>query len=153
MKILTAVLPIILLSCVYDPPMKGKEVSVHNQTPRPLIIIDSLTGSYFKLYDTAIVNGRKYISRRPNFITDYGIFTRLYSTQEIKSLSKEKKNTITFYFVDQANLHDNPRTIFANNLYRSFTFNIDTLKKYELNHVLVTKDTILLEHDYDYRSP
>jgi hypothetical protein len=63
---LLSILLLFLFSCVYDPPRKGKEISIHNQTDKAIIIMDSLNGNRARLYDTAMVNGRGYISRQPN---------------------------------------------------------------------------------------
>ena len=40
---------------------------------------------------------------------------------------------------------------FDNSL-RSFDVNIDSLKKYDLNRLFITSDTILFEHDYNYHT-
>ena len=139
----------LLLSCIYDPPLKGKEISIHNQTNRPLLIVDSLTGGYFKLYDTAIVNNRRYITRLSNFVTEYGVF---HSDQEMEALKHKKKNSITLYIIGQENLKYAPDSIFTNRLFRSFELIIDTLKKHELNQLFITEDTIFLGHDFEYYS-
>jgi hypothetical protein len=143
-------LSFLLVSCVYDPPLKGKSFFIQNQTAKPVFVIDSLTGNYFKLYDTAKVNNRPYIGRRPNFITEYGLFERFYSNAEMDNIMLKKKGKSTLYFVDQVHLGDTPGIVLTNHLYRSFDINIDTLKKYGLNHLFVTEDTILLEHDFDW---
>lgn len=151
MKIRPELLLIFLLSsCIYDPPLKGKEVYIHNQTNGALLVIDSLTGNYFKLYDTAKVNDRVYISRRPGFIAEFGSYLRFVSNNEIDKVTLKKKNKITLYFVDKAYLQNESGTILSNNVYRSFDIIIDTLKKYELNHLFVTGDSIFLDHHYDF---
>jgi len=150
MRIKTALPLLLFLSCVYDPPPKGKELTIHNQTNKQLLVIDSLLGNYFKLYDTATVNGRRFISRQANYVMEYGDYLRFYSNLELGILKKKNFNKITLYFVDQANLGGSPRKILATHAYRSFDISIDTLKKYQLNHLFVVGDTIVFEHDYDY---
>ena len=140
----------LLTSCIYDPPLKGKTIFIHNQTGKTLFVVDSLTGNYFKLYDTAKVNDRRYISRRPNFMTKYGLWERFYSNNEIDSIRRKRNNRLTFYFIEQEFLQNTPSTVLANRSFRSFEINIDTLKKYELNHVFITENTVLLEHKHDF---
>jgi hypothetical protein len=143
-------IPFFLVSCIYDPPLKGKTVFIHNQTGQQLFVAESLTGNYFNLYFNATVSSRRYISRQPDFMTEYGLLEQFYSTSEMDSLQQNRKNKLTLYFVDQAHLQETPNMVLAKHLYRSFDINIDTLKKYELNHLFVTQNAILFEHNYDY---
>jgi hypothetical protein len=139
-----------LLTCFYDASLKGKEISVHNQTDKQFLLVDSLSGNYFKLYDTAMVNGRKNITRQPNYVTEYGYYNCFYSDPVLETVKIKKSNTLTLYLVEQANLHNDPKSVFAGRLYRSFNINVDTVKKYQLNHLFIMTDTIMLEHDFDY---
>jgi len=51
-----------LAARVYDPPIKGKEIIIENQTNDYVYVIDSLSAvGNLKLYDTFLVN--KYIYR------------------------------------------------------------------------------------------
>lgn len=141
---------LLLFSCVYDPAQKGKEILIHNQTGKPIIIVDSLTGSCLKLYDTAVVNGRKYISRQPNFIAEYSVYQKMYFDSEINNLKNKKINKITLYIIDTSTVRNTLNQISINHSFRSFDINIDTLEKYALSHLFINKDTVLLEHDYSY---
>jgi hypothetical protein len=47
-------------------------------------------------------------------------------------------------------VRDAPSVVLTNHSYRSFESWVDTLKKYELNHLFVKEDTILFEHRQDY---
>ena len=145
-------LSFLLVSCIYDPPPKGRTVFIHNQTGYPFFVVDSLTGNHLKLYDTTKVNDRHYISRRPNFTTEYGVFERFYSDNEINSIQHKRNNRLTFYFIGQEFLQNTPSTVLANHSFRSFEISIDTLRKYELNHLFVTKDTVLFEHHHDFNT-
>jgi len=144
------ILIFLLGHCTYDPPQKGKELLIHNQTDRAFLVLDSLNGKSFTLYDTAKVNDRVYITRQPNFVAEFTSFTRFYSNMKMDVIRLKNKNWTTLYFVDQADIHLSPQAILASHAYRFFSINIDTLAKYELNHLFITKDTILFEHDYDY---
>lgn len=151
MNLKPAILFIFLLaSCIEDPPRKGKEVWIQNQSARPLMVLDSLTGNYFKLYDTATVNGRRFITRQANYITEYGLCSRFFSEPEVNDLQSKNISRITLYLVDENYLQAIPDSVLVNHLYRSFDISLDTLKKYELNHLFITNDTVLFEHSYDY---
>jgi hypothetical protein len=138
---------LLLFSCIYHPPQNGKEILIHNQTDRPIVILDSLTGN-LKLYDTATVNNRRYISREPNYLTEYGIYPKFYSEVEMNHLNS--KNKITLYILDTFYLSNTLSQVSSKHLFRSFDINIDTLKKYNLNHLFINDDTIFFEHDYNY---
>ena len=114
------------------------------------MVLDSLNGKHFKLYDTAMVNDRRYISRQPNYITECGVYRSFYSDAKFDDLKNKNINKITLYVIDYANLENTPGSILINHSYRSLDINIDTLKKYELNHLFISTDTMLLEHDYNY---
>ena len=140
----------LLFSCIYDPPQKGKEISIHNQTDKPIVILDSLNGDYRKLYDTAKVNGRIFISRRPNYLTEYGVYQKFYFDLEMDNLKTKGINKIKLYIIDSSEQQKTLSKISINHSFRSFDINIDTLKKYDLNHLFISKDTILFEHDFNY---
>ena len=97
-----------------------------------------------------MVNGRRYISRQPNYMTGYGVFQKFYSDGEINNLKNKKINKIKLYIIDTNDLQNTLSQISTNHLFRSFDINIDTLEKYDLNHLFITNDTILFEHDYSY---
>jgi len=140
----------LVCSWICDPASKRKEVSIHNQTDRAIIVLDSLNVRSFKFYDTATINGRRYISRKSNYITEYGEYRHFYSLAEIDHLKNKNMNKITLYVIDQKDLHNVKDSILINHSYRSIDISIDTLKKYELNHLFISTDTMLLEHDYNY---
>jgi len=142
----------LLCSCVYDPPPKGKEIFIHNQTDRPIIIVDSLTGSQLRLYDTPMVNNRRYITRQAKYITEYGNYQNFHSDLEMDNFKLKNNNKITFYIIDTSDVQNILSQISIDNSLRSFDINIDTLKKYDLNHLFITSDTILFEHYYNYHT-
>jgi hypothetical protein len=140
----------LLCSCVYDPPPKGKEIFIHNQTDKPIIIVDFLPGSQLRVYDTAMVNDRKYISRQSKYITEYGNYQKFYSDFELDNLKLKNNNKITFYIIDTSQVQNILSQISIDNSLRSFNVNIDSLKKYDLNHLFIASDTLLFEHAYNY---
>ena len=40
------VLILLFFSCIWDSPQKGKELIIHNQSDKPIMVLDSLLGSY-----------------------------------------------------------------------------------------------------------
>ncbi|RYE14332.1 MAG: hypothetical protein EOP34_06815 [Rickettsiales bacterium] len=138
----------LLSSCVYDPQPKGKEIIIHNQTTKQVVILKSLTQADLSLYDTLMINNRRYINRRSNFMTEYGIYEIFYSNTEMNNL-KNLKNQITLYIIDPKVLQNNARQV-TNNSILSFNIDVDTLNRYDLNHLFITDNKISLEHNYNY---
>jgi len=64
----------------------------------------------------------------------------------------KNNNKITFYIIDTSDVQNILSQISIDNSLRSFDINIDTLKKYDLNHLFITSDTILFEHYYNYHT-
>ena len=139
----------LLKTCFYDP-QKGKDLIIHNQTNSFVVVLDSLNIEKIALYDTALVNGRMYISRKPNYLTEFNNFKKFISNSYILKLRKNKIDKLTFYFIDKINLGKSPNQILTNHLYRSIEINLDTLDKYKLNHLFLTDNSILLEHEHDF---
>jgi hypothetical protein len=140
----------LFFSCIYDPPPKGKELIIHNQTDKPIMVLDSLTGNYYRLYDTAKVNGKRYISRRADYLTEYGMFVNFISEDEFNSMGRKNLDKITLYVVNQDELQNSPKSTLTNNSFRSIDISIDILKEFELNHLFITNDSLFLKHEYDY---
>ncbi len=135
-------------SCIgtYDPPIKGKEIVIHNQTNRQILVLDSLTGQYFKLYDTALFNDRKYLWRKPNYIPEYGIYNHFISDENVEELRNEKKLNALFYFINQSELEKTPKEIFEKGLYRLCEIRLDSLEEKELTHIFLKSDTVFIDH-------
>jgi hypothetical protein len=141
---------LLLFSCVYDPPQKGKEVTIYNQTDKPVMILDSVNENDLRLYDTALVNGRKYITRYANYLTEYGHYQVFYSDNYLSKLKTSGVNKIRLYIVDPNDLQNTTGKILINPSVHSFSIAIDTLKKYTLNGLFITSDSIYFEHEFNY---
>ena len=102
----TAASPKILFSCVYDPPLKEKVISIHNQTDKQIIIVDSLSGNHARLYDSTIVNGSRYIARLPSYMIEYGVYKKIYSDDEINKLKNKKINKMKLYIIDKSDVQN-----------------------------------------------
>lgn len=141
-------LELFIPSCIgiYDPPIKGKEIVIHNQTDQQILVLDSLTGEYFKLYDTALFNDRKYLWRKPNYIPEYGIYDHFVPDDEVQELRNAKKLKASFYFIAQSELGKTPRQIVEKGLYRLCEVRLDSLEEKELTHVFFNPDTVFIDH-------
>lgn len=139
----------LMSSCVYDPPKKGIDIFIHNQTGKQIVIADSL-GADVKLYDTAKVNNRVFVNRLGNYMAEYTTYNKFFSQTVIDSFKKHNHNYITLYILDENHLPDSAGKFIFSNPYRSFDINMDTISNYKLNHLFIYKDTILFEHRYDY---
>jgi hypothetical protein len=85
-----------MLSCVYDPPQKGIDIWIHNQTEKPLMLMDSLN-SEAKIFDTAKVNNRMFIERPGNYMSEYATHNKFYSETFIDILKLKNQNFIRLY--------------------------------------------------------
>ncbi len=83
-------------------------------------------------------------------MTEYGNCQNFYSDLEMDNFKLKNNNKITFYIIHTSDVQNILSQIPINNSLRSFDVNIDTLKKYDLNHLFIRSDTILFEHDYNY---
>jgi len=142
---------LLLSSCVYDPQQKGKDVIIHNQTDKALIISNFLTQDNLRLYDTTVVNNRRYISMQPNYINKYGVYPRFYSDIEMDNLKNKENNKITFYISDPVVLRNTLKNAPIGKSLRLIEISVDTLKKYDLNHLFIFNDTVFLEHKYSQK--
>lgn len=147
------VVSILVSSCFYDPPLKGKTLFIENQTSDVLYVVDSLTGnSNLKLYDTFSVNNRVYISRRPNYIPAYGKYGHILSQTSIDSEKKKNRNDLTFYFISSNNLNKSVKDISTNRLYDSIKINFKAIEENNLNYLFYfKKDNIQFEHEYNLK--
>jgi hypothetical protein len=83
-------------------------------------------------------------------MTEYGVYQKFYSDGEMNNLKNKKINKIKLYIIDTSDLQNTFSQIYTNHLFRSFDINIETLEKYDLNHLFIINDTILFEHNYSY---
>lgn len=84
------------------------------------------------------------------YMTEYGNYQKFYADFELDNLKLKNNNKISFYIINTSDVQNILTQISSDNTLRLFEINIDSLKKYDLNHVFITSDTILFEHDYDY---
>jgi len=141
-------LTIIISSCIYDPPIKGKEIVIHNQTARPILVLDSLKGQNQKLYDTSLLNGRKYIWRKPNYVAEYSQFQHFIPDTQIQLLRRKNLSNVIIYFIDQSALENTLSQVSKDKSYRTLEVNLDSLEKNEWNHIFFTMDTVFIEHEF-----
>lgn len=75
-----------------------------------------------------LVNDRMYIWRKPNYMTDYSIFTDFIPDIYIQKLRSERTNRISIYFIDQSESENTLNQITTNHLYHSIEINLDSLR-------------------------
>jgi hypothetical protein len=57
----------------YDPPLRGNDIFIHNQTADFVYVLDSLPAAgTLPLYDTFSINRKPIVSAKPNYISKYG---------------------------------------------------------------------------------
>jgi hypothetical protein len=91
-----------------------------------------------------------FIERPGNYMSEYATHNKFYSETFIDILKLKNQNFIRLYIFGQNHFQSDTTNFQFSNPYRYFDFNIDTVKKYELNHLFIYKDTILLKHNFDY---
>ena len=95
----------ILNSCVYDPPLKGYDVFIENQTNDFIFVTDTLpeTGT-LNLYDTFSVNNKAYILAKGNYIPKYNKWVYFIPQQKLKE-TETNHNEVFLYFITSKNLY------------------------------------------------
>jgi hypothetical protein len=136
-------------SCVYDPPLGGKDIFIENQTDDYVFVIDSLNGSgYFAINDTLFVNNNIYISTSANYIPRFDRWQSFISNTKIGSLKGKDKLQVTYYFIKKETVFSYIERIRGDNLYDSITISLDEIEKNELNYITYYGDSIILSHEF-----
>lgn len=138
-----------LFSCIYDPPLRGKDVFVENQTENYILVSDSLKGNgSFIIYDTFLVNKSRYISCKPNYISPFTKWQNFISEKKTKALKNDSIKQIIFYFIKREDVFRPVEEIRTNNLYDSINLNLDEIERNELNYVFYYGDSIFIRHEF-----
>jgi len=149
-KLLLFPLFVLLAGCpVYDPPMKGKEIMISNQTDDYVFVIDSLnsTGN-LKLYDTFLVNDKIYISAEGNYIPKFTAWTYFLPDIRYEKMKKEHVDQLSFYFIRKENQNKPMQEIVSNKLYDSVYLNVSELKEDTINHIFYYGDSIVVTYKF-----
>jgi hypothetical protein len=84
------------------------------------------------------------------YIAEFEIYHKFYSEYKMNNLKRKNSNAITLYIINTKNAQKELDQFDIDNSLRSFDISIETLRKHGLNHLFITKDTILFEHDSYY---
>ncbi len=152
-KLLLIYLFLLLVGCFYDPPRKGKEIFIHNQTDEYVYVTDSLlpTGN-IRLYDTVLVNKKELMLAKGNYIPTFNQWIYFLPEVWYKDLKENNIHKFALYFITRNDFNKNYEVIKSNKLYQVYYIDLDDVMKNQLTHVFYFKDSILTEHTYDIES-
>lgn len=141
---------LLLTGCVYDPPVKGKEIIISNQTDNYIFVVDSLnqTGN-LNLYDTFLVNKKPYISAMGNYIPKFSAWTYFFSDIRYEKIKREHSDKLSLYFIRKENQNKPMQEIVSNKLYDSVYLNVSELKKDTINHIFYYGDSIVVTYKFE----
>ena len=144
---------IILVSgCIYDPPLKGKEIFIENQTNDFVYVLDSLPGKGgVSVYDTFSVDNKVYISAKPNYISKYNKWAYFFSERKYKSMKSNRETKIHFYFIVQKDLDKTWEELKDKKLYKIINIDIDEINEKPVNHIFYYTDSINITHEYNFK--
>jgi hypothetical protein len=139
---------ILLSSCNYDPPPKGVQVYIENQTNKIIFVSQSfLEDTIINLYDTFYVNNRLQIEANGRLVYGYTKYNLFLSDLDIKKMSKD--SLFTIYFLKEKSLNLSPKEVRKNKLYDSLILNINDIRKNQVNHVFIYDTLIISEHKFN----
>lgn len=139
-----------LSGCFYDPPIKGKDIIIENQTNDFVFVTQNLEElKNLKLYDTFKINNLMYISARPNYIPQYRQWINFLSDVKLDII---KNDTLTFYFLTNTNQQKTFLEINNSNLYKIIQIPIDQIKKNDINNIFYYKDSIVYTNKRDFET-
>jgi len=135
--------------CIYDPPPKGKDIFILNQSDENIFVTDTLfIGGTIRQYDSFLVNKKLFVEVKGNSIRSYSRWRYFLS----KKKSKNMRQQFTLYFIEADDLSKSYEQIKANTLYKVFSADLDEIEESKLNYVFYYKDSIILMHEYDQES-
>lgn len=144
------ILSLVFLGCVYDPPLKGREIYIHNQTDKYVFVTNSLPSSGFLLaYDTFRVNSRILIGKKGQYIAGYDDWVYFFSKTRYDFLKTKKVQKDTLYFIQETDIRKPWNQLRDEIGYKIFEFDIEEVEKSKLNHIFYYGDSILLSHEYN----
>jgi len=134
----------------YDPPLKGNDIFIHNQTAGFVFVLDSLplTGS-LPLYDTFSINHKPIIEAKPNYISKYKSWDYFFDEAHYQLLKQTGVDTLTFYFFPFNYLDSNFLKWNANQRYTVAKLRIEDAWNKPVNHIFYYGDSIEITHQYN----
>jgi hypothetical protein len=135
---------------VYDPPLKGNKIFIHNQTADFVYVLDSLpVGGKLRLYDTFWVNGKRDIEKKPDYMPKYSTWSYFFSEPHFRQLKKKPADSLSFYFIPPDYIDSSFEQIHANRRYTTIKLHIDEAWNKTINHIFYYGDSIAVTHEYN----
>jgi hypothetical protein len=133
---------------VYDPPLKGNDIFIHNQTADFVYVLDSLpaTGT-LPLYDTFSINSKPIIEAKPNYISKYGTWDYFFEEEQYRLLKQNGVDSLTFYFIPPQS--PDSSYININRQYTILKLSIDDAWNKPVSHIFYYGDSIAVTHKYN----
>jgi hypothetical protein len=149
-KLFSPLCLLFLTGCVYDPPRKGYEITIHNQTDQYVYVVDSLRdkGRPFA-YDTFLVNKRPVIQTQGNFIPKYDQWVYFLLENQYQYIKSKKAGKNTLYFIKAGDIDKSYDSIKNNRLYTIYPYHVDEIKNNNINHLFYYNDSIVLMHTFN----
>ncbi|ODT35748.1 MAG: hypothetical protein BGN92_10460 [Sphingobacteriales bacterium 41-5] len=147
-----------LNSCiVYDPPQKGKEIRVVNQTGNGLyFFVDSfgLKEDRFDVFGTSNLNGKLHITNKLKYVHGFSNNEFFISDDELNYFDKKLGSDIQFYFIKDSNILKRFSEISGRGEIKRFWLKRDSLRypslsENSLNILFVYPDSIYFSREYN----
>lgn len=138
-------------SCVYDPPQKGSEIIIENQSSRKLYIFDSLPNveTGITLMDTFSVNNRNYIANKTMVVNAFDKYIYFLSDTSVENERNDKVYAKSIFVVGDSAIRQTYTTIIKQNLYKKIDIEFANISKDSANYLFIYPDSIYFTKQYD----
>lgn len=136
-----------ITSCVYDPPIKGKEIIIYNQSPNTIqVLVGLASGLQSKYCDTFSVNKRMYIGRNPNFISEYDQWDYFFRDS---FRDKLEKNGIDSLILNINRISMDSLFRFSIDATEVLKISLADIESHEINRIFYYRDSIKYENEFN----
>lgn len=133
----------------YDPPLKGNDIFIHNQTGGFVYVLDSLPAGALPLYDTFSINHKPIIEAKPNFISPYKTWDYFFEEAQYQRLKQMGIDSLAFYFFPLNDFDSSYIKLNANQHYTVAKLRIEDAWNKTVNHIFYFGDSIEITHEYN----
>jgi hypothetical protein len=149
-KLISPCLLYLLTGCVYDPPKKGYDIIIHNQTGQYVYVVDSLPATGRPVvYDTFLVNKRPMVQAMGNYIPEYAQWRFFLLENQYQYIRSKKAGKDTLYFIKAGDIDKSYDSIKNNRLYTMYPYLVDEIKNNTINRLFYYNDSIVLMHTFN----
>ena len=135
--------------CVYDPPVRGKDIFIENQTDDYIYVCDDINKQTFlKLHDTFLINDKKYIAALPNYIPKFSKWNYFISEAKQQEIKNKNNDIVRLFFIRQRDIEKNINLISKDGLYTKFEINLSDIQNHQINYIFYYHDSIFIAHEY-----